>query len=66
MSDGHEIAPVTVRCEACGSEGRILVDRTGRWDLEPRIEDDGPCDVCEGTGLEVIEDVEPVTLEDLP
>jgi hypothetical protein len=46
-----------VLCECCGSEGRIY---HGEYD-------DGwskPCDVCEGTGGEIIE-TQPITMEDL-
>lgn len=57
-----------VECAACGGEGRILVSG---WVYEhgcgvPHRDllDDGRCDLCDGTGGEIIE-TEPVTLEDL-
>lgn len=48
-------------CDACGSEGRILVtdyyyDHDG---LQMGERDEGPCPWCEGTGREIIP-VEPV------
>jgi ssDNA-binding Zn-finger/Zn-ribbon topoisomerase 1 len=47
-----------VRCDACGSEGRIL---RGQYEDEY---DDGPCPACEGTGEEIVE-VEPIDQDDL-
>ena len=48
-----------VRCEACGSEGRILTNDGGPYD-----QDWGECPYCEGTGGEVIK-VEPIEMSDL-
>jgi hypothetical protein len=47
-------------CEHCGSEGRILRERTRQWGLEPEEIDCGECPVCEGTGYEIVP-TEPVT-----
>lgn len=49
-----------VLCEHCGSEGRIYSGHPN----DPYPRDEGPCSVCEGTGMELVE-VEPITLEDL-
>ena len=56
-----DLLPVTLQlCEACGSEGRILVadgvDRMGA----PQERDCGQCPYCEGTGGELIA-TQPVT-----
>ena len=51
-------AMILIPCTKCGSEGRLYVDDTRRWDLEPRERDDGECPVCEGTGMEEIETFE--------
>lgn len=60
-----ETAPVEVPCETCGTEGRLYYN-TGRYDDQgPIIGDEGPCPDCDGTGRRLIEDVEPITLEDL-
>ena len=48
-----------VRCEACGSEGRIY-----HGDGSHRLDWVEPCPYCQGTGGEMIE-VEPITLDDL-
>ncbi len=39
-----------IRCETCGSEGRIMRNNGSR----PYDRDCGPCSVCEGTGYEII------------
>src|SRR5258706_14469585 len=49
-----------VACEACGTEGRVLVTVPGQWDPEDR----GPCPYCEGTGGEIIT-TQPIEMEDL-
>ena len=49
-----------VACEACGTEGRVLVTMPGEWDPEDR----GPCPYCEGTGGEIIT-TQPIEMEDL-
>jgi len=49
-----------VACEACGTEGRVLVTVPGQWDPE----DHGPCPYCEGTGGEIIT-TQPIEMEDL-
>lgn len=48
-----------IRCDACGSEGRILTSDGG-----PDERDHGPCPYCDGTGMEEVE-AEPITLDDL-
>lgn len=53
-----------VFCEACQSEGRIYVSDGFSWDDGPRERDIGPCEVCEGTGGEIVE-VQPIDLSDL-
>lgn len=52
--------PVLVPCDACQSEGRILTNDGG-----PDDSDHGPCLVCEGTGLMLVEDVEMIEVDDL-
>lgn len=47
-------------CQWCGSEGRIYSGHPN--DPDPR--DEGACEACDGTGLEVIE-TEPIEMEDL-
>jgi hypothetical protein len=49
-----------IACEACGTEGRVLVTVAGQWDPEDR----GPCPYCEGTGGEIIT-VQPIEMADL-
>ena len=49
-----------VACEACGTEGRVLVTMPGEWDPEDR----GPCPYCEGTGGEIIT-TQPIEMADL-
>ena len=49
-----------VACEACGTEGRVLVTVPGQWDPEDR----GPCPYCDGTGGEIIE-TQPIEMADL-
>jgi hypothetical protein len=49
-----------VACEACGTEGRVLVTVAGQWDPENR----GPCPYCDGTGGEIII-TQPIEMEDL-
>ncbi len=57
-----------VGCEACGTEGRIIVEghdyarRDGNVYRDVIVDD--PCDCCEGTGGEIIP-VEPIEQEDL-
>lgn len=48
-----------VLCEACGSEGRILICDGG-----PDERDHGECPACNGTGRELVE-VEPIEMDDL-
>ena len=45
-------------CETCGGEGQIY---GGEYEDE---RDCGPCEVCEGTGGEIIE-TQPIEMEDL-
>lgn len=57
-----------VGCEACGTEGRVLVGDVF-WDraiggFVPGERDEGPCPYCEGTGGEIIE-TQPIEMEDL-
>jgi hypothetical protein len=55
-----------IGCEACGTEGRILV-RDDWWDAHGGgfgTRDDGPCPYCEGTGGEIIT-TQPIEMEDL-
>lgn len=40
-----------VPCEACGSEGRIYRGHPN----DPNPTDEGPCPVCEGTGMMEVE-----------
>lgn len=49
-----------IPCQACGSEGR----RYSGHPNDPDPVDNGPCEVCEGTGGEIIE-TQPVTLDDI-
>lgn len=61
--------PRIVLCEACGSEGRIIVRTIG---YEPGCghphmwgeRDDGECPWCEGTGGEIVE-TQPIELADM-
>jgi len=56
---------IFVLCEACGSEGRIIV--SAGYDREtgaPLERDQGPCEYCEGTGIETIEG-EPIDEDDI-
>jgi len=68
-ADGEKLRQMTgedhgpwriVPCEACGSEGRVLVTMPGEWDPEDR----GPCPYCDGTGGEIIT-TQPIEMEDL-
>lgn len=52
--------PRIILCEHCGSEGRIYSGHPN----DPNPRDEGPCQVCHGTGSEIIE-TEPIEIEDL-
>jgi hypothetical protein len=60
--------PRIVQCSCCDGEGRIYeLVLTYERDAAPHWDDAdiGPCEVCEGSGGEIIE-VEPIEMEDLP
>lgn len=60
-----DLLPVTLQlCQACGSEGRILVDAGVDSMGTPQEADCGECPYCEGTGGELIA-TEPVTEEEI-
>lgn len=49
-----------ILCRMCGSEGRTFKAWPGQYDPV----DCGPCPVCEGIGIEIIE-VWPIEIDDL-
>lgn len=48
-----------VLCDHCGSEGRLYHGHPN----DPNPRDVGPCPVCEGTGMMLVE-TEPLTMEE--